>query len=118
MWKNQVVMTIISVQNLLKKYHNKIFLREIAFSPYCMTEMWNFVAAFARNQKKIKSCVDKAFWDKTKSFLQYMGASVELKRAKTPVNQFFQSPTRRPLLTAAAAKLRPNGQNRYFSLHS
>jgi hypothetical protein len=37
--------------------------------------------------------VDKAFWDETKSFLQYKGASVELKRAKTPVNQFFQSPT-------------------------
>jgi hypothetical protein len=33
--------------------------------------------------------VDKAFWDETKSFLQYNGASVELKRGKTPVNQFF-----------------------------
>ena len=54
----------------------------------------NFFAAFARNQIKIKSSVDKAFWDKTKSFLQYKGASVELKRAKTPVNQFFQSPRR------------------------
>jgi hypothetical protein len=62
--------------------------------------------------------VDEAFWDETKSFLQYKGASVELKKAKTPVNQFFQSPTRRPLLTAAAAELRPKGQNRYFGLHS
>jgi hypothetical protein len=51
-----------------------------------------FGAAFARNQIKIKSSVDKAFW--TKSFLQYKAATVELKRAKTPVNQFFQSPRR------------------------
>jgi hypothetical protein len=63
----------------------------------------------------MKSSVDKAFWDETKSFLQYKGASVELKRAKTPVNQFFQSPTRRPPPTAAAAELRPKGRNRYFS---
>jgi hypothetical protein len=33
--------------------------------------------------------VDKEFWDETKSFLQYKGALVDLKRAKTPVNQFF-----------------------------
>ncbi len=58
--------------------------------------MWNFVAAFTRNQIKIISSVDKAFWDETKSFLQYKGAPVELKRAKIPVNQFFQSPRRRP----------------------
>ncbi len=38
------------------------------------------------NQIKIQSSVDNTFWDKTKSFLQYKGASVELKRAKTPVN--------------------------------
>jgi hypothetical protein len=63
----------------------------------------------------MKSFVDKAFWDETKSFLQYKRASVELKRAKTPVNQFFQSPTRRPLPTAAAAELRPKERNRYFS---
>jgi hypothetical protein len=63
----------------------------------------------------MKSFVDKAFWDETKSFLQYKGASVELKRAKTPVNQFFQSPTRRPLPTAAADELRPKERNRYFS---
>jgi hypothetical protein len=54
--------------------------------------------------------VDKAFWDETKSFFQYKMASVELKRAKTPVNQFFQSPTRRPPPTAAAAELRPKGE--------
>jgi hypothetical protein len=54
--------------------------------------MWNFVAEFARNQIKIKSSVDKALWDETKSFLQYNASSVELKRGKTPVNQFFQSP--------------------------
>ncbi len=83
-----------------------------------MTEMWNFVAAFARNQLKIKSSVDKAFWDETKSFLQYKGASVELKRAKTPVNQFFQSPRRWPAPTAAAIELRPKGRNRYCSLPS
>jgi hypothetical protein len=62
----------------------------------------------------MKSSVDKAFWDEIKSFLQCKGAS-ELKRAKTPVNQFFQSPTRRPPPTAAAAELRPKGRNRYFS---
>ncbi len=78
----------------------------------------NFVAAFARNQLKIKSSVDKAFWDETKSFLQYKGASVELKRSKTPVNQFFQSQKRQLLPTAAAAELHPKGKNRYFSLHS
>jgi hypothetical protein len=77
--------------------------------------MRNFVATFARNQIEIKPSVDKAFWDETKSFLQYKGASVELKRAKTPVNQFFQSPTRGPSPTAAAAELRPKGRNRYFS---
>jgi hypothetical protein len=83
-----------------------------------MTEMWNFVAAFAKNQIKIKSSVDKAFWDENKSFLEYKGVSVELKRAKTPVKQFFKSPTRRPPPTGAAAKLRPKGQNRYFCLYS
>jgi hypothetical protein len=62
--------------------------------------------------------MDKAFWDETKSILQYKGASLELKRAKTPVNQFFQSQTRRPPPTAAAAELRPTGQNRYFSSYS
>ncbi len=63
----------------------------------------------------MKSSVDKSFWDETKSFLQYKGASEELKRAKTPVNQFFQSPTRRPPPTAAAAELRPKGRKCYFS---
>jgi hypothetical protein len=66
----------------------------------------------------MKSSVDKAFWDETKSFLQNKGESLELKRAKTPENQFFQSPTRRPPPTAAAAKIRPKGRNRYFSRHS
>jgi hypothetical protein len=33
--------------------------------------------------------VDKIFWDKTKSFLQYKGASVELKRAKHLGTIFF-----------------------------
>jgi hypothetical protein len=61
--------------------------------------------------------VDKAFWDETKSFLQYKGASVELKSAKTPGNHFFQSPKRRPPLTTAAAELRPKGQNRYCSFN-
>jgi hypothetical protein len=75
--------------------------------------MWNFVAAFARNQIKIKFSVEKAFWDETKSFLQYMGASVELKRAKTHGNHIFRSPKRRLPPTAAAAKLRAKGRNRY-----
>jgi hypothetical protein len=56
----------------------------------------NFFAAFARNQIKIKSSVDKAFWGESKSFLQYKAASVELKRGKTLVNQFYQSPRRQP----------------------
>jgi hypothetical protein len=41
--------------------------------------------------------VDKAFWNKTKSFLGYKAESVALKRGKTAVNWIFQSPTRRPL---------------------
>jgi hypothetical protein len=41
--------------------------------------MWNFFATFARNQIKIKSSVDQAFWDETKSFLQYKAASVGLR---------------------------------------
>jgi hypothetical protein len=49
------------------------------------------IIAFPRNQIKIKSSVDKAFWDETKSFLQYKATSLELKRGKTHVNQFFQS---------------------------
>ncbi len=51
--------------------------------------MWNIVAAFARNQIQIKSSVDKAFWEDTKSFLQYKAASVELKRAKTRLGTIF-----------------------------
>ncbi len=54
--------------------------------------------------------MDKAFWDETKSFLQYKGVSVELKRAKTPVNQFFPSPRIGLPPTAAATKLRRNGK--------
>ncbi len=45
--------------------------------------------------------MDKAFWDETKSFLQYKGASVELKRAKIPVTIFFnhqEDDRRRPPL--------------------
>jgi hypothetical protein len=38
--------------------------------------------------------VDKAFWDETESFFKYKAASLELKRGKTPVNQFFQFPGR------------------------
>ncbi len=49
-----------------------------------------FLRRIARNQIKIKSSVDKAFWDRTKSFLQFKAASVELKKWKTPVNQFFK----------------------------
>jgi hypothetical protein len=51
--------------------------------------------------------VDKAFWDKTKLFLQYKATSVELKRGKTPVIQIFQSPRRRPLPPANYA---PRGE--------
>jgi hypothetical protein len=41
--------------------------------------MLNFFAEFTRNQIKIKSYVEKAFWDETESFLQYKAASVGLK---------------------------------------
>ncbi len=47
-----------------------------------------------KNRVKIKPFVEKAFQDKTKSFLQSKAASVALKRGKTPVNWIFQSPTR------------------------
>ncbi len=42
----------------------------------------------------IEPFVEKAFWDKTKSFLQSKVASVVSERGKTPVNWIFQSPTR------------------------
>jgi hypothetical protein len=58
----------------------------------------------------MKSAVDKAFWDDPKSFLQYKGASVELKRAKTPVNQFFQSPTRRHRRLPLPPNYAPRGE--------
>ncbi len=74
-------MTIISVQNLLEKCHNKMFLRDIAFSRPLSDEDVKFCRGIRRNQIKIKSSVDKAFLDETKSFLQYKGASAELKRA-------------------------------------
>jgi hypothetical protein len=64
-------MTIISVQNVLEKCIKKTFLRHIAFSRPLYDGDVKFVAAFAKNQIKIKSSVDKAFWDETKSFLEY-----------------------------------------------
>jgi hypothetical protein len=67
-------MTIVSVQNFLKKCHNKTFLRDIAFSCPLYDRNVNFVTTFARNKIKIKYSVDKAFWDETNSFLQYKGA--------------------------------------------
>ncbi len=33
--------------------------------------------------------MDKAFWDETKSFLQYKGASVELKESKNTCEPVF-----------------------------
>ncbi len=51
--------------------------------------------------------MEKAFWDKTKSFLQSKIASVASERGKTPVNWIFQSPTRlgrRPRTTSPGAK--------------
>jgi hypothetical protein len=44
--------------------------------------MLNFVTEFARNQIKIKSSVDKAFWDETKSFLQHNAALVVKREEK------------------------------------
>jgi hypothetical protein len=47
-----------------------------------------------QNRVIIEPFVEKAFWDKTKSFLRSKAASVALKRGKTPVNWIFHSPTR------------------------
>jgi hypothetical protein len=47
-----------------------------------------------KNRLIIKPFVEKAFWDKTKSFFQSKAASVALKRGKTPMNWIFPSPTR------------------------
>jgi hypothetical protein len=52
--------------------------------------------------------VEKAFWDKTKSFLQSKIASVASERGKTPVNWILQSPTslgHRRQTTSPGAKL-------------
>ncbi len=76
--------------------------------------MWNFVTEFARNQIKIKSSVDKAFWDETKSFLQYNAALVEKKEEKHLWTSFLITTK----TTATTAELRPKGQNRDCSLHS
>ena len=61
------------------------FARYSVFLP----KMWNFVTEFARNQIKIKSSVDKAFWDETKSFLQYNDALVEKREEKHRWTSFF-----------------------------
>ncbi len=58
--------------------------------------MWNFVTEFARNQIKIKSSVDKAFWDETKSFLQYNAALVEKREEKHLWTSFFNHLERLP----------------------
>jgi hypothetical protein len=59
-----------------------------------------------KNRIIIEAFVEKAFWDKTKSFLQSKIASVASERGKTPVNWIFQD-------SAAVAELRSQGQNRY-----
>ncbi len=68
--------------------------------------MWNFVTEFARNQIKIKSSVDKAFWDETKSFLQYNAALVE-KREENTCEPVFSITTK---TTATTAELCPKGK--------
>ncbi len=72
-----------------------------------------FCHRIARNQIKIKSSGDKAFWDKTKSLLQYKAALVELKRGKTPVNQFFDHQR----TTAFAAELLPRCKTVTADIH-
>ena len=47
-----------------------------------------------KNRVIIEPCVEKGFWDETKSFLPSKAASAALKRGKTPVNWIFHSPTR------------------------
>ncbi len=58
---------------------------------------WKFrrqICQDLKNRIIIEPFVKKAFWDKTKSFLQSKIASVASERGKTPVNWIFQSPTR------------------------
>ncbi len=58
---------------------------------------WKFCRQICQDLKNriiIKPFVEKTFWDKTKSFLQYKIASVASERGKTSVNWIFQSPTR------------------------
>ncbi len=71
---------------------------------------WKFRRQICQELKKqiiIEPFVEKAFWDKTKSFLQSKIASVASERGKTPVNWIFQSPTRlsrRPQTKSPGAK--------------
>jgi hypothetical protein len=111
-------MTIISIQNVLEKCHNKKFLHDKAFSHPLYGRDVKFCRRIRQEPNKNKILCGQGILGWKKSFLQYKGASVELKRAKTPVNQVFQSPTRQPPPTAVATELRPKGQNCYFSLHS
>ncbi len=58
---------------------------------------WKFCRQICQDLKNriiIKPFVEKAFCDKTKSFLQSKVASVASERGKTSVNWIFQSPTR------------------------
>ncbi len=74
--KKSGFMTIISVQNFEEKCHDITFLPDITFSRPLYDADVNFVTKFDRNKIKIKSSLDKAFCDETKSFLQSKGASV------------------------------------------
>ncbi len=60
--------------------------------------------------------MDKAFWDKTKSFLQYKGASVELRRAKTPVNQFFSITNKTTAADCRCRRTPPQGEKQLLQL--
>ncbi len=57
--------------------------------------MWNFFAAFAKNQMKNQILCGQGILGQEQVILQYKAASVVLKRGKTHLNQFFQSTGRR-----------------------
>ncbi len=102
-------MTIMSVQNLWKNVITKCFCAMQHFLAHCDEDV-KYCRPIRQEPNKNEILRGQGIWDETKSFLLYKEASVELKRAKTPVNQFFQSPTRRLPPTAAAAELGPKGR--------
>ncbi len=83
-----------------------------------MAEIRNLIAEFARTPReliKIKSFVDRAFWDETKSFLQYKARISAIKERKNSCELDFSISNK---TTAAVEELRFLARNRYCNLHS